>query len=162
MAPDHLLDSYQDERMPVARAVLRGSGRGHRTVFSPHPVMRFAREVLLVFTGSARSAGPAAATAARISDLHPEQVRPCVVVPEECDRTGRPADTVFVDTGRDAHRRYRAPAGGLLCLVRPDGHIGFSGESVDAAAVLEYLASFLSVPGSGATSDSNRQRVGSR
>ena len=32
-----LLDSYQEERMPVARAVLTGSDLGRSVVFSPIP-----------------------------------------------------------------------------------------------------------------------------
>jgi hypothetical protein len=47
-APDRLLDSYEAERAPVARAVLHGSDLGHSAVFSPHPVMRVLRERVLV------------------------------------------------------------------------------------------------------------------
>ena len=46
-APDRLLDTYQDERLPVARSVLEGSDTGHSAVFSPHPVMRVVREKVL-------------------------------------------------------------------------------------------------------------------
>ena len=46
---DHrLLDTYQEERMPVARAVLKGSDLGHSAVFSPHPVMTLLRDRVLV------------------------------------------------------------------------------------------------------------------
>jgi 2-polyprenyl-6-methoxyphenol hydroxylase-like FAD-dependent oxidoreductase len=47
-APDRLIDTYEEERAPVARAVARGSGLGHRAVFSSHPVMRLLRERVLV------------------------------------------------------------------------------------------------------------------
>ena len=47
-AADNLLDTYQDERMPVARSVLEGSDVGHSAVFSANPLMRVVREKLLV------------------------------------------------------------------------------------------------------------------
>lgn len=47
-APDRLLDTYEEERAPVARAVLRGSDLGHSAVFSPHPAVRLLRERVLV------------------------------------------------------------------------------------------------------------------
>jgi 2-polyprenyl-6-methoxyphenol hydroxylase-like FAD-dependent oxidoreductase len=43
-----LLDTYQEERMPVARAVLASSDLGHSAVFSSHPVMTLLRERVLV------------------------------------------------------------------------------------------------------------------
>ncbi len=43
-----LLDTYQEERRPVARAVLEGSDIGHSAIFSPHPVMTFLRDRILV------------------------------------------------------------------------------------------------------------------
>ncbi|MBM7809119.1 2-polyprenyl-6-methoxyphenol hydroxylase-like FAD-dependent oxidoreductase [Geodermatophilus bullaregiensis] len=43
-----LLDTYQEERMPVARAVLTSSDLGHHALFSPHPVMTFLRDRVLV------------------------------------------------------------------------------------------------------------------
>jgi hypothetical protein len=46
-ASDQLLDTYEEERLPVARSVLRGSDVGHSVVFSGHPVMRVLRERVL-------------------------------------------------------------------------------------------------------------------
>ena len=46
-ASDRLLDTYEEERLPVARSVLKGSDTGHGVVFSPHPVMRVVREKVL-------------------------------------------------------------------------------------------------------------------
>ncbi len=43
-----LLDTYQEERMPVARSVLAGSDLGHSAIFSPNPVMTFLRDRVLV------------------------------------------------------------------------------------------------------------------
>ncbi len=46
---DHtLLDTYQEERMPVARAVLTSSDLGHSAFFSPHPAMTLLRDRVLV------------------------------------------------------------------------------------------------------------------
>jgi 2-polyprenyl-6-methoxyphenol hydroxylase-like FAD-dependent oxidoreductase len=47
-AREDLLDTYEEERMPVARSVLTGSDRGHSAIFSPHPVMTFLRDRVLV------------------------------------------------------------------------------------------------------------------
>ncbi|WP_308123336.1 FAD-dependent monooxygenase [Modestobacter marinus] len=46
-ASEDLLDTYQEERLSVARSVLAGSDRGHTVVFSAHPVVRQLRERVL-------------------------------------------------------------------------------------------------------------------
>jgi 2-polyprenyl-6-methoxyphenol hydroxylase-like FAD-dependent oxidoreductase len=43
-APDSLLDTYDEERKPVARAVLRGTSAASSLVFGMNPVVRFVRE----------------------------------------------------------------------------------------------------------------------
>jgi 2-polyprenyl-6-methoxyphenol hydroxylase-like FAD-dependent oxidoreductase len=47
-ASDRLLDTYEEERMPIARAVLAGSDLGHNAIFSSNPVMTFVRDHVLV------------------------------------------------------------------------------------------------------------------
>jgi 2-polyprenyl-6-methoxyphenol hydroxylase-like FAD-dependent oxidoreductase len=47
-AGTRLLDTYPEERMPVARAVLSGSDLGHTAIFSPNPVLTFLRDHVLV------------------------------------------------------------------------------------------------------------------
>jgi 2-polyprenyl-6-methoxyphenol hydroxylase-like FAD-dependent oxidoreductase len=47
-AREDLLDTYQEERMPVARSVQTGSDLGHNAIFSPHPVMTLLRDRILV------------------------------------------------------------------------------------------------------------------
>jgi 2-polyprenyl-6-methoxyphenol hydroxylase-like FAD-dependent oxidoreductase len=47
-AGDRLLNTYEEERAPVARAVLDGSDLGHSVVFSSHPVARLLRERVLI------------------------------------------------------------------------------------------------------------------
>ena len=43
-APDSLLDTYEEERKPIARAVLRGTTAASRLVFAMNPILRFIRE----------------------------------------------------------------------------------------------------------------------
>jgi len=43
-APDSLLDTYEEERKPIARTVLRGTTAASRVVFAMNPVLRFVRE----------------------------------------------------------------------------------------------------------------------
>jgi 2-polyprenyl-6-methoxyphenol hydroxylase-like FAD-dependent oxidoreductase len=43
-APDSLLDTYDEERKPVARAVLRGTTFASNVAFAMNPVLRFLRE----------------------------------------------------------------------------------------------------------------------
>jgi FAD binding domain len=43
-APDSLLDTYEEERKPIARAVLRGTTVASQVVFAMSPVLRFVRE----------------------------------------------------------------------------------------------------------------------
>ena len=43
-APDSLLDTYEEERKPVARTVLRGTSAASNLVFRTNPLLRFVRE----------------------------------------------------------------------------------------------------------------------
>ncbi len=43
-ADDHLLDTYEQERLPVARSVLQGTDVGYTVMFSANPVMTVIRE----------------------------------------------------------------------------------------------------------------------
>ena len=47
-AEEGLLDTYQEERLPVARSVLNGSDIGYTAMFSPNPLITFVRERILV------------------------------------------------------------------------------------------------------------------
>jgi hypothetical protein len=232
-APDRLLDTYQEERMPVATAVLRGSDLGHSAVFSTRLVVRFLRErffvpalrfppvrkailtsteelgvayrdsslsrqhgdpravgvvgwlrfhggprpgdrapdavgrhastedpvrlfdcfrgphaTLLLFAGlhgTAQDLQRLAAVAARVTELFGADIRPCVVVPSVRIPAGLPAGTVIRDPGHQAHSLYGAAAAALY-LVRPDGHIGFRSQPIEAEPLLGYLGSFLTTP----------------
>ena len=46
-APNLLLDTYEEERKPIARAVLRGTTAASRVVFAMNPVLRFIREQIV-------------------------------------------------------------------------------------------------------------------
>lgn len=46
-APDALLDTYDEERKPIARAVLRGTSTASNLVFAMNPLLRFVRERLV-------------------------------------------------------------------------------------------------------------------
>ena len=46
-APDSLLDTFDEERKPIARAVLRGTSAASNLVFAMNPVLRFVRERLV-------------------------------------------------------------------------------------------------------------------
>jgi 2-polyprenyl-6-methoxyphenol hydroxylase-like FAD-dependent oxidoreductase len=46
-APDSLLDTFDEERKPIARAVLRGTSAASNLVFTMNPVLRFVRERLV-------------------------------------------------------------------------------------------------------------------
>jgi 2-polyprenyl-6-methoxyphenol hydroxylase-like FAD-dependent oxidoreductase len=43
-APDSLLDTFDEERKPIARSVLRGTSAASNLVFTMNPVLRFVRE----------------------------------------------------------------------------------------------------------------------
>ena len=45
--PDALLDTFDEERKPIARAVLRGTSTASNLVFAMNPVLRFVREKLV-------------------------------------------------------------------------------------------------------------------
>ncbi|HYJ06079.1 MAG TPA: FAD-dependent monooxygenase [Chthoniobacterales bacterium] len=46
-APDALLDTYDEERKPIARTVLRGTSAASHLIFAMNPVLRFVRERLV-------------------------------------------------------------------------------------------------------------------
>jgi hypothetical protein len=47
-ASDNLLDTYEEERLPIARSVLKGSDIGYAAMFSSSRFVTFARERILV------------------------------------------------------------------------------------------------------------------
>ena len=144
-----LLDSYQLERHPVGRRVLRASSALLRLAMSTHPVSRWARDHLGV--ALTRFPPTASRIAARISGLdvsydgpgrrHPrvgERIGDCEVVAQdgsrqrlyETLRAGRfvvllaPEDPLLgAAASEDGAVVVRGDTGGACLLVRPDGHV---------------------------------------
>jgi 2-polyprenyl-6-methoxyphenol hydroxylase-like FAD-dependent oxidoreductase len=161
-APDALLDSYETERQPVGREVLRTSSAGHRAIASPE-------------TGLAAMAGMTAGKDTDSSqlgvgyrggplsrDLHPgdglragdrapdapcadwrlfDRFRGthCTVLGfgEGPDLPELPGVRQVVVTETDGHA-YGARNGDVF-VIRPDGYIGLTARSTDAGAITEYL-----------------------
>ena len=46
-SPDHLLDTYEEERLPIAQAVLAQTDTNTKILVSNHPIMKFLRERVL-------------------------------------------------------------------------------------------------------------------
>lgn len=155
-AHDGLLDTYHDERHPIGRRVLRQSGLMARGVtLHPRPA-RWLRNLLLPrlfenprvrdtvagsFSGVTlryrrrrganalvgTRAGQIPLVAGRLTEI---QRRPGFVLVRE-----RGADPV---DGYDVLHAERADNGPAV-LVRPDGYIGWAGDSTDTVAVISAL-----------------------
>lgn len=166
-AHDDLLDSYEAERYPVARTVLRGSDRGCVLEVTANPVARWIRSHV-----AARLVGPLArlrvvraAVFGLFAQIWIRYPRSPTVAGEPGHRRGpRPGDRapyghfaapdergsvfdvcgglrhhVLLFEGPVAlHRRYGA-RGPWLVLIRPDGHIAYSGAPGDLGRLGAYL-----------------------
>ncbi|MGW6904113.1 FAD-dependent monooxygenase [Streptomyces sp. NPDC054940] len=168
-APDGLLDTYQAERHPVGKAVLRSSGGLVRLARAQNPALRAVRALVSAF---AAMAGPARTKAlAQISGIGYRYP-----APRGAHRlTGTRAPDV---TLADGSRLYEALRGGRFVLitpkadeaeaygsrgarkdrldverwagdrrttvlVRPDGYVAWAADATDAAAVEAALAAHL-------------------
>jgi 2-polyprenyl-6-methoxyphenol hydroxylase-like FAD-dependent oxidoreductase len=155
-APDRLLDSYHNERFPVGRAVIRGSGVGLRLAFGLTPAARVARalasgvvgrlgmvprRVPLAVSGIGTSypagRGEHRLVGRRAPDLplrdgtrlyEALRARRFVLV----TRTDRLAEVASGWTGRI--EVARPAAGGTSILVRPDGHVAWASEDRDGGS----------------------------
>ena len=193
-----LLDSYEEERLPVARRLLDTTDRAFRLVVSDSWLAGlFRTQILARIAAFAMSLEPIQRTAFRIvsqigiqyraSRLSHSQDAPDEGAPRAGDRfpwlrlrlrPGGPTEDLFArldDTQFNLILIGQAPPAGDLpgraalvhvlvvpadpvndrefararipqpsfYLLRPDGHIGFAGIRVDAAAVTEYLSQRL-------------------
>jgi 2-polyprenyl-6-methoxyphenol hydroxylase-like FAD-dependent oxidoreductase len=134
-AHERLLDSYEAERRPVARAVLTGTDRGFALEVTPSAVGTWARGAVA-----------------------PRLVRPLLRLRPVRDRLAQLFAQTWIHyrgspivSGPGAGNRVEpgtAPADlrhhlqerdGLLRLIRPDGHIGFIGPMADLAGYLDRV-----------------------
>ncbi|WP_458243802.1 FAD-dependent monooxygenase [Streptomyces sp. MAI_2237] len=155
-----LLDSYQAERHPVGKAVLRSSGGIVRLAMAKGPWELGLRAALTAFLNVVTPARRRAArqitgigyrypaprgahrlTGARVPDVALESGRL-----HEALRGGRfvlitpePYADRSADKDRLAVERWASGRGTTL-LVRPDGYVAWAAESADAAAIEDALA----------------------
>ncbi|CAM5233903.1 FAD-dependent oxidoreductase OS=Streptomyces alboniger OX=132473 GN=CP975_12065 PE=4 SV=1 [Streptomyces alboniger] len=156
-APEGLLDTYQSERHPVGRAVLRSSGGLVRLAMAKRPWTRAARAgfaTVVNRVGPARTKAVGQITGVGISYPAPKGAHRFV---------GRRAPDVTLQGGR-LHEILRggefvliAPGGVTFApgravaahwssarrttvLVRPDGYVAWAAEDADAEAVQAALA----------------------
>ncbi|MFG3657467.1 FAD-dependent monooxygenase [Streptomyces sp. NPDC047706] len=111
-APQGLLDTYQSERHPVGKAVLRSSGGLVRLARAQNPVLRAARALVSAFAGAARPARRKAL--AQISGIGYRYPAPRGAHP----LTGRRAPDARLTTGR----LYEALRTGRFLLITPEPH----------------------------------------
>ncbi|WP_031476775.1 FAD-dependent monooxygenase [Streptomyces bicolor] len=165
-APEGLLDTYQAERHPVGKAVLRSSGGLVRLARAQNPALRAVRALFSAFVNAAR---PAQAKAlAQISGVGYKYPAP--------RGSHRLVGTRVPDVALESGRLYEALRGGrsvliapeglevpeeqggrkdrltverwasdrrTTVLVRPDGYVAWAAEGADVAAVEAALAAHL-------------------
>lgn len=151
-APEGLLDTYEAERHPVGKAVLRSSGGLVRFAMAKRPWTRVARAVFATVVdrvGPVRARAVGRITGVGISYPAPRGAHRLV---------GRRVPDVVLSDGRlhellrggefvlIAPRDVRFETGGAVpahwssarrttLLVRPDGHVAWAAEEADAGAV---------------------------
>jgi 2-polyprenyl-6-methoxyphenol hydroxylase-like FAD-dependent oxidoreductase len=161
-AHERLLDSYEAERMPVARSILRGADRGFalETTDSPvavwfranvatrlvGPLMRLRpvrdrvsqlfAQTWIRYPDSPIVSGPHAGDRAQPGFV-PADLHHHLVVPDE-DSLAR-AETTLADHPLDLRFHLRPAADGQLRLVRPDGHLGYAGAAATLPAYLDRV-----------------------
>ncbi|MFJ2769457.1 FAD-dependent monooxygenase [Streptomyces sp. NPDC087300] len=155
-APQGLLDSYQRERHPVGRAVLRSSGGLVRLAMAKRPWVRAARAVLASavarvrpvrarFVGRITGIGvayPAPRGAHRLTGRRVPDVALKEGRLHEALREGRfvlvAPEGVEAPTGR-AVAAHWASGRRTTLLVRPDGYVAWAAEGADAGSVRAAL-----------------------
>jgi hypothetical protein len=166
-----LLDSYQDERYPVGRMVLRFSGGLLRVGLA----RRWQLPVLRLLAGVAAQSGAARRRAAdavsglgigyrRTPGAHPWTGRraPDVLLADGTRLYQALRDGRFVlvtgegDLGIEGVRCVRPAAAGATVLVRPDGYIGWAADRPDPAAIAAGVANWIRPAIPAASSSSGR------
>lgn len=159
-APEGLLDSYEAERHPVGRAVLRSSGGLVRLARARNPLLCAARALVSAFVDMAPPAqrkalgqitgigyaypaprGAHRLTGTRVPDVALKNGRLY-----EALRGGRfvliTDGTYASPGGREGWLTVKRWASGrrTTVLVRPDGYVAWAAEAADAAAIEKALA----------------------
>ena len=147
-ADDKLLDSYDEERRPVARSVLKDSTRkfdsllkttGDRRALATEIgslsddltsglLIRYPESTLSQQAGATPGAGPR-------PDVHVHEIA-----------SGGAFGNGVADRDRHARAAYD-PQGDELILIRPDGYVGARAASRDTTVISDYLARHLRHPG---------------
>ncbi|MGP3964286.1 FAD-dependent monooxygenase [Nonomuraea sp. 3N208] len=167
-ADERLLDSYEAERLPVARTVLRGTDRGFALEATPSPALTWLRaHVATRLVGPVLRLGAARERVARLFSqtwityrdspivsgpgsgpgLGPgERASPGTAPPEPRHHllAPSPADrdhaaAMLAGHPLDVRVHLRPGADRLVRLIRPDGHVGFVGPLDSLPAYLEEV-----------------------
>jgi 2-polyprenyl-6-methoxyphenol hydroxylase-like FAD-dependent oxidoreductase len=166
-AHERLLDSYEAERLPVARDVLRGTDRGFALEATDSPVGAWLRTHVatrlvgpMLRLGSARGrvaqlfaqtwiryprspivSGPHAGDRVPPGTV-PADLHHHLLVPDAATRTA--AEAILAGRPLDVRVHPHPAAGRQVRLVRPDGHLGFAGA---VPALPAYLDRVYGAPG---------------
>jgi 2-polyprenyl-6-methoxyphenol hydroxylase-like FAD-dependent oxidoreductase len=161
-AHERLLDSYEAERVPVARSVLRGADRGFALEATGSPVavwfranvatrlvgplMRLRRvrgrvsqlfaQTWIRYPDSPIVSGPHAGDRVQ-PGVVPADLHHHLVVPDE-DSLAR-VETTLANHPLDMRFHLRPAADGQLRLIRPDGHLGYAGAAATIPAYLDRV-----------------------
>ncbi|MEV8593489.1 FAD-dependent monooxygenase [Streptomyces sp. NPDC052012] len=134
LAPDSLLDTYQSERHPVGKAVLRSSGGLVRLARAQNPALRAVRALVSAVVNAARPVqAKALAQVTGIGYRYP--------APRGSHRlAGTRVPDVALDSGR---RLYEALRGGRFVLITPrSGQVPYDGRGDrEDLPVVEHWAS---------------------
>ena len=148
-APDGLLDTYGQERLPVASNVLRFTDRLVGWTTMRHPVQRILRDTLIPAATSLPTAQHRVAR--RLSQVSVAYPPNPLVRPDGARRGPRPGERVpdlEVDTDAGRSRLYRVLGGGRHVLVVSDvvaraaiesGGLGDVARLVDTVAVCQMM-----------------------
>lgn len=188
VADPALLDSYETERAPIGRLVLRFTDRAFTAATSTNPVVRFARTRIAptvlpiatkikpgrayVFRGVAQLAihyrksplsttgpdsprhGPKAGDrlpdAQLVHDGRSTTVHELTAAPGwhlllagTGDVSPTPTRGLHVHRIRDATAARRSGITSAVCLIRPDGHIGYRSGASGVSGLASYIARWL-------------------
>lgn len=162
-APEGLLDTYEAERHPVGKAVLRSSGGLVRLARAQGPLLRAARALASAFLNTAKPAQrralgqitgigyryPAPRGTHRLTGTRAPDValaggrlyealrggRFVLITPEAYEGQGAHKDRLAVERWASDRR--------TTVLVRPDGYVAWAADSTDATGIEEAVAQHI-------------------